>query len=127
MLLAKIIDDVAAAHGVVNEIRVVIQPQQPSPTQAILQLKNHFLAIGKALQGVNGRTPLDTLRGNGPDVFKRTATHLVKFNISWADTLATMEALAVSGKLKLDADQRSLAAYLLKAEVYNISTAYPTV
>ena len=127
MLLAKIIDDAAASAGVVNEIRVTIQPATPSPTQAILQLKNHWLAIGKALQGVNGRTPLEVLRASGPDVFKRTATHLVKFNISWSDTLATMEALAASGKLQLNTEQRELAAYLLKEAAYDVSTAYPTV
>lgn len=102
-----------------NELNISYSPRVDTYSQAQLQLKNQFLAIGKALQGVSGLTPVEIIKPGGPDTFSRAAKHIVSHAILWADVVRVMEDLAASGKLQLDEQQRSLALYLLKEALYN--------
>lgn len=105
--------------GKPNEIFIGYSPREDSYSQAQLQLRNHFLIIGRALQGVSGLTPLEIIKPGGTDLFARAAKHIVSHAIVWADVVRVMEGQAASGKLQLDEQQRSLAVYWLKEALYD--------
>lgn len=106
------------ATGKPNELQVGYSPRVDSYTQAQLQLKNHFLAVGKALQGISGLTPIELIKPGGPDTLGRAAKHIVDHKISWPDAVRVLDDLAASGKLPLNAEKRDLLLYMLKEALY---------
>jgi hypothetical protein len=128
MNLAKIIDATASGAGIPNEIRLSYPQRADTQSQAALQLKSHWLIIGKSLKNISGRTPLEKLQSSGgPNLFLRAAKHIVATNLPWAAVLQVLEELAANGKLTLDIEQRELAVYMLKEALYDTDISYKTV
>ena len=106
------------AAGKLNELQVSYSPRVDTYTAQMLGLKNHFLYVGKALQGVSALTPVELIKPNGPDIVGRAAKHIVQGAIKWADVLRVLDDLVTAGKLQLTAEKRELLLYLLKEALY---------